>query len=88
MLCLGTCGSGNPYYLLCSTCRYRYKYDSISRPDPPVTGSESPTGCPLPYAKLLQVAPDLLGSGNKKKIGELNLYYIFFVHIFLCGKLC
>ncbi len=56
----GTCGSGSPYYLLCNDCRERYlvenKATNKATEDPQLTDRN------IPYSKLLQLVPDLLGS--------------------------
>lgn len=58
----GVCGTGNPYYLLCSTCRDRYLTENRALSDSADCASRN-----IPYAKLLLMAPDLLGSSEKSE---------------------
>ena len=60
----GVCGTGNPYYLLCSTCRDRYLAENRAMSDSADCASRN-----IPYAKLLLMAPDLLGSTEKTEQG-------------------
>ena len=60
---LSQCGSGTFYYLLCQQCRQRYLAE---RPDLKHKSGGQSTGHraaeeDLPYARLLHLAPDLLG---------------------------
>ena len=72
----GVCGTGNPYYLLCSTCRDRYLAENRAMSDSADCASRN-----IPYAKLLLMAPDLLGSTEKTEQGMYKLLlkttYIF-----------
>ena len=59
----GTCGAGTPYYLLCTECRERYLVEG--RASVAKCREESHSDLvdkTLPYARLLLMAPDLLGS--------------------------
>ena len=60
----GVCGTGNPYYLLCSACRDRYLAENRAMSDSADCASRN-----IPYAKLLLMAPDLLGSTEKTEQG-------------------
>lgn len=66
------CGSGNPYYLLCGDCRQRYMADNHSGA---LKTSDSWHDNPsrIPYAKLLLLAPDLLGAIAIDH-GECNIF--------------
>ena len=61
----GPCGSGNPHYLMCSECRDRYlaegRAPSLRSHSDEATGLQGIERT-LPYARLLLMAPDLLGS--------------------------
>lgn len=56
----GLCGSGNPYYLMCQQCRQRY----LAERDAKIIKCSVTSEDDLPYARLLQLAPDLLGSAD------------------------
>ncbi len=60
----GVCGTGNPYYLLCSSCRDRYLTEHRAQADSADAAERN-----LPYAKLLLMAPDLLGSVDSAEQG-------------------
>ena len=87
----GTCGTGNPYYLLCGTCRSRYAYDSQNTNEisecTTDNNDQRRSSCHklLTYAKLLQLAPDLLGKGNQNTSGKWVLIIIVELYGSLTG---
>ena len=58
-LFVGLCGTAASYYLMCQQCRARYLVDKEIKASR--TGAHK-SSSDVPYAKLLQLAPDLLGS--------------------------
>ena len=60
---VGLCGTSSACYLMCNHCRERYLLEKEFKA---VRSSAAKSSSGLPYAKLLQLAPDLLGSPTAK----------------------
>ena len=60
-LFVGLCGTAASYYLMCQNCRARYLADNEMKSGRSLAAK---TGFDVPYGKLLQLAPDLLGSSD------------------------
>lgn len=63
----GTCGTGNPYYLLCGQCRDRY----MAHKGLKTTGAQALLVGASPPPLTDVVAPDLLGSSDSPGEGTL-----------------